>query len=199
MTRLFKTNQIAGLRRHSRSFYEFSAKQNIVNATILGLGILLGVVLSLSSAAFAQPSGLHQAVVETAEPDPARQMTFDSAYNSLAAYVGESVAVSAWLTYIPDNPQTAVLRSKQAPQYQSLFAMNLQSFEQQTGGATPIAAAQFQDDALLVRVNRVPGRSRAWMVRACADGCQAQVSGPVMRTSEGRIVLDVRKVSPLGN
>ncbi|MEK9672682.1 MAG: hypothetical protein VW268_09290 [Rhodospirillaceae bacterium] len=157
--------------------------QKIITFIILCLGVLITFSMSFGATAYAQS----QAASAKANQD----LTFKRAHNSLSAYVDHDVTVTARMTYVPDDFNSAILRDRNASLCQSLFAMNLHQF----GDSRATAPG---DKSLFVRVTRVPGQSRRWMVKECADGCRVQVAGQVVRSAEGKILLDVHKVMPAG-
>ena len=136
-----------------------------VNALILGAGALAALILSLGATAFAKET---------------KTLSFTGAQQELPALVGDTVRVTAWLTYQPKDLDTAVLRGqKKTPFLKSLFG-----------------AKSDDGKALSVRVHKLPVETRVWMAESCADGCRVNVKGSVVRNGAGHVTMDVVDVAP---
>lgn len=162
--------------------YLSPSRRKLVNALILTLGAMLALSLAFGNAAFAKQPRTE--ITEVASLDLTRGQ------KDLAGHLGASVRLTAWMTYVPDHQESAILRAERAPFFQSLLAMNLQTFGRDA------ANAQAEEGSLFVRVHRVPVDTRVWMVQSCSDGCRVRVEGTVIKTAAGRFSVDVDGVHP---
>lgn len=153
--------------------------RKLVNAMILALGAMLAIGVAISTATFAKETRTEVASLD-----------FVRAKNDLAGHLGGKVRLTAWMTYLPDHQDTAILRGEKAPFFQSLLAMNLQTFGRDA------ANAQAEEGSLFVRVHKVPVDTRVWMVQSCSDGCRVSIEGAVIKTAAGRYTVDVEGVKP---